>query len=102
MIKTNANQKYTSTSQTTFFLRQIAKRAGIPTQEFEVRNDSVRLSLRERRINAPDLRLDDRPASVDACADGRYRSRAIVDAFHSGDERLSGRRELYQVVQDVL
>lgn len=41
VIKTNANQRYTSNAQTTFLLRQIAKRAGVPVQDFEIRNDST-------------------------------------------------------------
>ncbi|CED82722.1 aspartyl aminopeptidase [Phaffia rhodozyma] len=41
VIKTNANQRYTSNAQTTFVLRRIAKIAGVPLQEFEVRNDST-------------------------------------------------------------
>ncbi|KAL1412914.1 hypothetical protein Q8F55_000663 [Vanrija albida] len=41
VIKTNANQRYTSNAQTTFLLRRIAQRAGVPTQEFEIRNDST-------------------------------------------------------------
>jgi aspartyl aminopeptidase len=43
VVKTNANQRYTSTAQTTFLLRRVAKKAGVPLQEFEIRNDSVRL-----------------------------------------------------------
>ena len=41
VIKTNANQRYTSNAQTTFLLRNVAKKAGVPVQEFEIRNDSV-------------------------------------------------------------
>ncbi|EIW66786.1 hypothetical protein TREMEDRAFT_34565, partial [Tremella mesenterica DSM 1558] len=41
VIKTNANQKYTSNAQTTFLLRRIAKAANVPLQEFEIRNDST-------------------------------------------------------------
>ncbi|OCF72927.1 aspartyl aminopeptidase [Kwoniella mangroviensis CBS 8886] len=41
VIKTNANQRYTSNAQTTFLLRRVAKKAGVPTQEFEIRNDST-------------------------------------------------------------
>jgi aspartyl aminopeptidase len=41
VIKTNANQRYTSNAQTTFLLRRIAQRGGVPVQEFEIRNDSV-------------------------------------------------------------
>ncbi|WVF69191.1 hypothetical protein IAT40_003966 [Kwoniella sp. CBS 6097] len=40
VIKTNANQRYTSNAQTTFLLRRVAKKAGVPVQEFEIRNDS--------------------------------------------------------------
>ncbi|WWC88570.1 uncharacterized protein L201_003482 [Kwoniella dendrophila CBS 6074] len=40
VIKTNANQRYTSNAQTTFLLRRVAKKANVPTQEFEIRNDS--------------------------------------------------------------
>lgn len=43
VVKTNANQRYTSTAQTTFLLRRVAKKAGVPLQEFEIRNDSVRV-----------------------------------------------------------
>ena len=39
VVKTN--QRYTSTAQTTFLLRRVAKKAGVPLQEFEIRNDSV-------------------------------------------------------------
>lgn len=46
VIKTNANQRYTSTAATTFLLRRVAAKAGVPLQEFEVRNDSVRIRLR--------------------------------------------------------
>lgn len=41
VIKTNANQRYTSNAQTTFLLRRVAERAGVPLQEFEIRNDSA-------------------------------------------------------------
>ena len=41
MIKTNANQRYTSNAPTTFLLRRVAKKAGIKVQDFEIRNDSV-------------------------------------------------------------
>ncbi|ORX40092.1 aspartyl aminopeptidase [Kockovaella imperatae] len=40
VIKTNANGRYTSTAQTTFLLRQVAKKVGVPLQDYEVRNDS--------------------------------------------------------------
>jgi len=41
VIKTNANQRYTSNAPTTFLLRRVAKKAGIKVQDFEIRNDSV-------------------------------------------------------------
>lgn len=40
VVKTNANQRYTSNAPTTFILRRVAHLAGVPLQEFEVRNDS--------------------------------------------------------------
>jgi aspartyl aminopeptidase len=40
VIKQNANQRYATTSISTLLLRQFAKKAGIPLQEFVVRNDS--------------------------------------------------------------
>ncbi|KAK4689537.1 aspartyl aminopeptidase, partial [Tremellales sp. Uapishka_1] len=41
VLKTNANQRYTSNAQTSFLLRRVAKKAGVPVQEFEIRNDSA-------------------------------------------------------------
>ena len=41
VIKTNANQRYTSNAPTTFLLRRIAKKAGVRVQDFEIRNDTV-------------------------------------------------------------
>ena len=41
VIKTNANQRYTSNAPTTFLLRRVAKKAGVKVQDFEIRNDSV-------------------------------------------------------------
>lgn len=38
-IKTNAKIRYASTAPTTLILRKIAEAAGVPLQEFEVRND---------------------------------------------------------------
>ncbi|KAK9893868.1 aspartyl aminopeptidase [Cystobasidium minutum MCA 4210] len=38
-IKTNAKIRYASTAPTTLILRKIAESAGVPLQEFEVRND---------------------------------------------------------------
>ncbi|KAJ2339581.1 hypothetical protein GGF43_006614, partial [Coemansia sp. RSA 2618] len=40
-IKTNANQRYATTSVTSAILKDIAKRNNIPLQEFVVRNDSA-------------------------------------------------------------
>jgi len=39
VIKQNANQRYATTSVTTFILTELAKRHGLPLQKFVVRND---------------------------------------------------------------
>ena len=41
VIKTNANQRYASTSVTSLILKQLAVKANVPVQEFVVRNDSA-------------------------------------------------------------
>lgn len=40
VMKENANQRYATTSITMAILRQVAVKAGVPLQEFVVRNDS--------------------------------------------------------------
>jgi aspartyl aminopeptidase len=40
VIKQNANQRYATTSVTTFFLTELAKKHNLPIQKFVVRNDS--------------------------------------------------------------
>jgi aspartyl aminopeptidase len=59
VIKTNANQRYTSTAATTFLLRRIAHQAGVPTQEFEIRNDSSCGSTIGPMLSAKGLRTVD-------------------------------------------
>ncbi|XP_023343173.1 probable aspartyl aminopeptidase isoform X2 [Eurytemora carolleeae] len=39
VIKTNSNQRYATNSETGFLLRELARRAVVPVQEFVVRND---------------------------------------------------------------
>ncbi|GKY91800.1 hypothetical protein MPSEU_000151700 [Mayamaea pseudoterrestris] len=39
VIKTNSNQRYTTNSTTGFMLREVARKADVPIQEFCVRND---------------------------------------------------------------
>jgi len=39
VIKTNSNQRYATNAETGFILREIARRGGVPVQEFVVRND---------------------------------------------------------------
>ncbi|KAM0748089.1 peptidase M18, aminopeptidase I [Meredithblackwellia eburnea MCA 4105] len=66
-IKTNAKQRYASTAQTTFALRRIAKIAGVPLQEYEVRNDMAcgstigplvsKIGLRTVDIGCPQLSM---------------------------------------------
>ncbi|KAJ1834275.1 hypothetical protein IWW55_005386 [Coemansia sp. RSA 2706] len=67
-IKTNANQRYATTSVTSTILKDIAQRNGIPLQEFVVRNDcpcgstigpmlSAQLGLRTIDIGNPLLAM---------------------------------------------
>lgn len=39
VIKTNSNQRYATNGITGFFTRELARSAGVPVQEFVVRND---------------------------------------------------------------
>ena len=39
VIKSNGNQRYATTSETGFIVRELARRAGISVQEFMVKND---------------------------------------------------------------
>mmetsp|Transcript_4997 Transcript_4997/g.10523 ORF Transcript_4997/g.10523 Transcript_4997/m.10523 type:complete len:485 (+) Transcript_4997:163-1617(+) len=39
VVKSNANQRYTTNAVTGFLVRELARRAGVPLQEFVVRND---------------------------------------------------------------
>ena len=39
VIKSNGNQRYATNGITGFYVRELARRAGVPIQEFAVRND---------------------------------------------------------------
>lgn len=39
VIKTNQNQRYTTNAVTGFIVRELARKAGVPIQEFVVKND---------------------------------------------------------------
>ena len=39
VIKSNANQRYSTNGVTGFFVRELARTSGVPIQEFSVRND---------------------------------------------------------------
>eukprot|EP01036_Dinobryon_divergens_P023860 gene23860-32249_t len=39
VIKTNTNQRYATSGVSGFFTRELGRRAGVPIQEFSVRND---------------------------------------------------------------
>ncbi|GAA6043536.1 hypothetical protein JCM8097_001209 [Rhodosporidiobolus ruineniae] len=66
-IKTNAKQRYATTSQTVFPLRRIAAEAGVPLQEYLVRNDMAcgstigplvsKIGLRTADLGAPTLSM---------------------------------------------
>jgi len=68
VIKFNANQRYATTAITATILRQIAEKAGVPMQDFVVRNDSpcgstigpimsARLGMATIDIGAPQLSM---------------------------------------------
>ncbi|ORZ22000.1 peptidase M18 [Absidia repens] len=68
VIKINANQRYATTAVTTLVLKELAKKHGIPIQEFVVRNDSscgstigpmlsAKLGLRTIDIGNPQLSM---------------------------------------------
>ncbi|KAI9140586.1 aspartyl aminopeptidase-like protein [Paraphysoderma sedebokerense] len=68
VIKTNANQRYATTAQTTVILRECARRKGAKLQEFVVRNDSpcgstigpilsAKLGLRTIDVGNPQLSM---------------------------------------------
>merc|ERR1712107_33 len=39
VLKTNGNQRYATNAETGFYFRELARRAGVETQEFVVKND---------------------------------------------------------------
>lgn len=68
VIKTNQNQRYATNAETGFLLREIARRAGAPIQEFVVRNDtpcgstigpivSARVGIRTVDLGIPSLSM---------------------------------------------
>jgi len=68
VIKTNSNQRYATNAETGFLLRELARRAGAPVQEFVVRNDcpcgstigpiiSARTGLRTVDLGVPSLSM---------------------------------------------
>ena len=68
VLKTNDNQRYATHAATGFVVREIARRAGIPVQEFVVRNDcpcgttigpiiAARVGLRTADVGIPSLSM---------------------------------------------
>jgi len=68
VIKTNSNQRYATNAETGFLLRELARRAGAPVQEFVVRNDcpcgstigpiiSARVGIRTVDLGIPSLSM---------------------------------------------
>ena len=108
-IKTNAKQRYASTAQTTFALRRCAQLAGVPLQEYEVRNDmacgstsepllptSHKLHLPRPRpfLEACTLMVPSAPSRTSRLAhrtpNGGHRMPAAVDALDPGDGGVEG------------
>jgi len=68
VIKTNSNQRYATNAETGFLLRELARRAQAPVQEFVVRNDcpcgstigpiiSARVGIRTVDLGVPSLSM---------------------------------------------
>jgi len=68
VIKTNSNQRYATNAETGFLLRELARRANAPVQEFVVRNDcpcgstigpiiSARVGIRTVDLGVPSLSM---------------------------------------------
>jgi len=68
VIKTNSNQRYATNAETGFLLRELARRADAPVQEFVVRNDcpcgstigpiiSARVGIRTVDLGVPSLSM---------------------------------------------
>jgi aspartyl aminopeptidase len=68
LIKSNCNQRYATNAETGFILRELARRAGVPFQEFVVRNDcpcgstigpivSARTGIRTVDLGVPSLSM---------------------------------------------
>lgn len=96
VIKTNAKQRYASTSHTTLLLRQVARRAaaldggagGVPLQEYEVRNDMACGSTIGPLVSQKGLRTVDigcPQLSMHSCREmaGAKDAQALVALFKS-------------------
>lgn len=68
VIKTNQNQRYATNAETGFILRELARRGGVPIQEFVVRNDcpcgstigpiiSAKIGIRTVDLGVPSLSM---------------------------------------------
>ncbi|KAL4400209.1 aminopeptidase [Malassezia pachydermatis] len=94
VIKTNAKQRYASTAITTFLLRRVAHRAGVPVQEFEVRNDCAcgstigpMLSKNVRTVDIGNSQLSMHSIrEVCGSHDIDYKIRLFTEFFRSFDE----------------
>ncbi|WFD25419.1 aspartyl aminopeptidase [Malassezia nana] len=94
VVKTNAKQRYASNAVTTFLLRRVAKRAGVPLQEFEVRNDCpcgstigpmLSKAVRTVDLGNPQLSMHS-IREVCGTKDVDYKIRLFMEFFRSFDE----------------
>ncbi|WFD18160.1 aspartyl aminopeptidase [Malassezia caprae] len=94
VLKTNAKQRYASNAVTTFLLRRVAKRAGVPLQEFEVRNDCpcgstigpmLSKAVRTVDLGNPQLSMHS-IREVCGAKDVDYKIRLFLEFFRSFDE----------------
>ncbi|KAI8148536.1 peptidase M18 [Fennellomyces sp. T-0311] len=101
VIKINANQRYATTAPTALILREIARRRGVPIQEFVVRNDSpcgstigpmlsAKLGLRTIDVGNPQLSMHSirEIGGVDDVPNGIHLLEAFFELFPTIDKQV--------------
>jgi len=102
VVKSNANQRYATSAVTAFLFREIARRRGIPMQEFVVRNDmgcgstigpilASGLGIRTVDVGCPQLSMHSvrEMMGVDDVAIAHEHFKAFFETFSAVDEELT-------------